>query len=196
MRLLAGIGARRRYFVLSLAVLAVDQLTKLLAHHYLSGRGPVNVIQNFFSLWYSRNSGGLFGSFREWNAPVRFVLLTLLPSVAIVLIASFLARTRAVDRPTLFGLALILGGAAGNLIDRLARGEVIDFLDVYVTSSGFADWLVTTFGTSHWPTFNVADSAIVTGACLLMLSILRPQQVSEEDGAGGSAPDAELRESL
>jgi signal peptidase II len=79
---------------------------------------------------------------------------------------------------TLFGLALVLGGAVGNLIDRLFRGEVIDFLDVYASSPRLAGWLLEKFGTAHWPTFNFADSAIVCGALLLALSIVRPQRPS------------------
>ena len=62
----------------------------------------------------------------------------------------------------------------GNLVDRITRGEVIDFLDVYVSSPRLGDWLIERFGTAHWPTFNVADSAIVTGAGLLLLTVLLP----------------------
>ena len=181
--------ARRRYFVLASVILVADQATKLVAHQFLSERAAIKLIPGFFSLWYSRNPGGLFGYFREWNSPLRFVLLTILPLVAIGFISAYLARTHALDRPTLLGLALILGGATGNLIDRLIRGEVIDFLDFYISSSNFGDWLVSIFGTAHWPTFNLADSAIVTGACLLLLSIVRP-------AAGAPAAQAELRETL
>ena len=167
--------SRRGYFSVSAGVLLLDQISKLLAHHYLSDRIPLDIIPNFFRLWYSRNSGGLFGSFRDWAGPWRFVLLTLLPMAAIVLIGMFLARTKAADRPTLLGLSLILGGALGNLIDRLARGEVVDFLDVYIPASKTADWFVSVFGTAHWPTFNVADSSIVVGASLLLISIFGSQ---------------------
>src|SRR5262245_2847306 len=129
-----GWGARRAYFVVSLSVLATDQLTKIAADRLLRERAAVEIVPGLFNFWYSRNPGGLFGSFRDWPGPLRFVLLTLLPVVAVGLIASYLARTRAADRPTLWGLSLILGGATGNLIDRLLRGEVIDFLDVYLPS--------------------------------------------------------------
>jgi len=171
-----GFGARRGFFLLSLGVLVADQATKLAAHRFLSDRASVEVIPGFFSLWYSLNPGGLFGSFRNSGAPLRFILLTLLPIGAVLLIAGYLARSRQADRPTLYGLSFILGGAVGNLIDRILRGEVIDFLDVYVAPSRLADWLVARFGTAHWPTFNVADSAIVTGACLLLLSIVLPHR--------------------
>jgi signal peptidase II len=132
------------------------------------------VISGFFNLAYSRNRGGLFGYFSTLDDPWRFLLLLLFPIVAIVLIAVFLAKTDEPDRSTLFGLALILGGATGNLVDRVARGEVVDFLDVYASWQPLESWFLNIFGTAHWPTFNIADSAIVVGACLLVLDILRP----------------------
>jgi signal peptidase II len=165
---------RRPWFLLALAVVAADQATKLAAHRYLSDEGPVAVIPGLFNLWYSRNRGGLFGYFRDWGDPWRALLLTLLPAVAVILIAWVLARTAERDRVTLAGLSLILGGAIGNLIDRLSRGEVIDFLDVYAPPSRAAAWLESWFGTAHWPTFNLADSAIVIGASFLAWRIVRP----------------------
>ena len=175
MSLPSTLTARRGYFALSAGVIVLDQATKLLARQFLDDRVSVVIIPKLFSLSYSLNPGGLFGSFRDWSGPLRFVLLTMLPILAIVMIAGYLARTRYCDRLTLFGLALILGGAVGNLIDRLARGQVIDFLDIYVAPSALADWLVQVFSTAHWPTFNFADSSIVIGASLLILTIVRPQ---------------------
>jgi signal peptidase II len=174
---------RRIYFLIALVVLLVDQATKILVHAYLRGKGPVDVVPGFFSLWYSRNPGGLFGYFRDWGDPWRTALLTLLPGVAVVLIGSFLARSRETDPVTLGGLGLILGGAVGNLIDRIFRGEVVDFLDVYVAPSRLADFLVGWFGTAHWPTFNVADSAIVVGAGCLLLRIVRPVPENRAEAA-------------
>jgi len=93
-----------------------------------------------------------------------------------VFLAWYLAKTDEPDRSTKVGLALILGGAVGNLVDRVTRGEVVDFLDVYASHPGLASWLESRFGTAHWPTFNVADSAIVVGASLLILDVLRPER--------------------
>jgi len=181
-------ASRRGYFGIAAFALALDQISKVIVHYLLADRGAVEVIPGFFSLWYSRNPGGLFGSFRDWAGPWRLILLTLLPIIAIFFIAGFLRKGKIEDRPTLLGLSLILGGATGNLIDRLFRGEVIDFLDVYVANSGFAEWLIKTFGTAHWPTFNIADSAIVVGAGLLLLDIFRPQRTRE--AAAEDAPAA------
>jgi signal peptidase II len=196
MSLVGGFAARRGYFALSGIVIVLDQVTKLVAQAHLTHREPVVVVPHFFNLWYSLNPGGLFGSFRDWSGPLRFVLLTLLPIVAIFFIAGYLTRTRYDDRPTLFGLALILGGATGNLIDRLVRGEVIDFLDVYIAPSALADWMVARFGTAHWPTFNLADSSIVIGASLLLLSIFRPQPTEATDDSPASSPSAGAQQSL
>ena len=105
----------------------------------------------------------------------------MLPVLAILWIARALAQSDGLDRMTRCGLALILGGAIGNLVDRVLRGEVIDFLDVYASSPDFADWLIRTFGTAHWPTFNVADSSIVVGAGLLLAAILAPRRSETAD---------------
>lgn len=178
-----GIRQRGIFFLVSAAVLVLDQVTKLVAHAHLRGRGPVEVVPGAFNLWYSTNAGGLFGYFSQWSQPWRGVLLTLMPIVAIVLIVVILLRSDAGDRFTLLGLSLILGGAVGNLIDRLVRGEVVDFLDVYVPPSRLANRLVSWFGTAHWPTFNLADSSIVVGACLLLLRATH--KPSPEPAGGG-----------
>jgi signal peptidase II len=174
MTLRQGFARRRAYFAVALVVFVLDQATKAAAHLWLRGSGSVTLVPGFFDLAYSRNRGGLFGYFAALDDPWRIALLTILPAGAVAVIALFLARTDEPDRSTLFGLALILGGAAGNLLDRVARGEVVDFLDVYASWEPLAAWLVENLGTAHWPTFNLADSAIVVGACLLALDVLRP----------------------
>lgn len=176
---------RARYFLVAIAVLAADQISKVAAHAYLRGRGAVEVIPQCFSLWYSRNPGGLFGYFSEWPDPWRMLLLTLLPIAAIGMIASLLARQPEEDPWALRGLGLILGGATGNLLDRVVRGEVVDFLDAHLPPSALADWFEARFGTSHWPTFNLADSAIVVGAALLLITLLRPRKHAAAPGDEG-----------
>ncbi len=173
-----AIEARRSYFAISLLVLVVDQASKILAHQFLRDRGPVEIIPDFFNLVYSRNAGGLFGYLSEMSDPWRTLLLTLLPVIAIALVIFYMSRLDGGDRTTLSGLSLVLGGAVGNLVDRTVRGEVVDFLDLYASNPDLAEWLVERFGTAHWPTFNIADSAIVAGACLLALSIFLPQRAA------------------
>ncbi len=170
------IRARLPYFMVSVVVLVVDQLSKIAADLWLRGRGPVILIPGLFDLHYSRNRGGLFGYFAGMDEPWRMVVLTVFPLLAVIAIATFLARTDEPVRTTLFGLGLILGGASGNLLDRALRGEVVDFLDVYASLPSLAGWLEERFGTAHWPTFNLADSSIVIGAGLLVLDVLRPER--------------------
>jgi signal peptidase II len=171
---------RRGYFLLSALIVSIDQITKVIAERALSARGPLDVIPGMFAFSLTHNKGGLFGYFAQLSAPWRSILLTALPLVAVLVIGWFLARSDKVDRRTLWGLGLILGGAVGNLIDRIVRGEVVDFLDVYVSHSRISEWLIATFGTTHWPTFNVADSTIVVGASILFLTILRPGPAASE----------------
>lgn len=187
MTLRESFAARRGYFLAAAIVVVADQASKIAADLWLRGHGQVSVIPGFFNLWYSRNRGGLFGYFSGLHDPLRIVLLTGLPLAAIVIIALFLAKTDEPDRSTLFGLALILGGATGNLIDRVARGEVVDFLDVYASYPPLADWFIARFGQSHWPTFNLADSAIVIGSCLLLLDVFRPDRKKVSTDASDSA---------
>ena len=123
MKLAAMLSRRRVYFLLAAGVLLLDQATKILAHAFLRGRGAEEVVPGFFNLIYSRNPGGLFGYLGDLADPWRAIVLTVVPLVAIGMILGFLLRGDENDRPTLLGLGLILGGAVGNLIDRLARGE-------------------------------------------------------------------------
>lgn len=176
MTFLESLRERRVHFVVAALVLLADQATKIATDFWLPREVPVAVIPGFLNLWYSRNRGGLFGAFSDLADPWRGVLLTLFPLFAIALIGWFLLRADEQHGTTLAGLGLILGGATGNLVDRVVRGEVVDFLDVYASWRPLAERLADRFGTVHWPTFNLADSAIVTGACLLALDIFRPER--------------------
>ncbi len=202
MTLLRAIGRRRGYFYLAGALLAVDQITKVMAHALLRGRGIgacenvparglppessgcIEVIPEFFNLWYSRNPGGLFGYFRDWADPWRTLFLTLVPVFAVGVITIFLARAEDEDRSSMLGLSLVLGGAVGNLIDRIFRGEVVDFFDAYASYElmpAVAGWLNARFHTVHWPTFNLADSGIVIGVFLLLLDVVRPSRAGKKE---------------
>ena len=142
----------RSGFLLFLAVLGLDQLTKWSALAWLDPVRPVEVTP-FFNLVLVWNRGVSFGMFArapEWG-PWALVLLTLV--IAAVLIVWLRRETRALSRAALW---LVLAGAAGNLIDRLRFGAVVDFLDFHVQDY-------------HWPAFIVADSAIVGGRALLLL---------------------------
>jgi signal peptidase II len=140
----------------ALAIVVADQLTKLAIERAFE-YGDVKPLTSFFNLVLTYNKGAAFSIFREasgWQTPV----LSAVAIGASVLIVFLLSR-HAHQRLFSLALALILGGAIGNLIDRLLYGHVIDFLDFH-----YAGW--------HWPAFNVADSAIVGGALLLVFEEL------------------------
>lgn len=176
---------RSRDFALAAAWFLADQATKLWAVHALEA--PHTVIPGLFRFWLSHNTGALFGIMADWPDPARFLLLTLLPIGAIAVIAWLLVRTPPADRFARLGLALILGGATGNVLDRILRGYVIDFLDVYISFEPISGFLIDTFGTNRWPTFNVADMGLTCGAALLLFEILRRRGVDETTHA--SVPD-------
>jgi len=141
---------------LALLVLVVDQATKLTVER-LFNYGDVRPVTSFFNLVLTYNKGAAF-SFLANASGWQDEFLTWVGIGASVFIIYLLAR-HGTQRLFSLALALILGGAIGNVIDRIAYGHVIDFLDFHV-------------GGWHWPAFNVADSAIVTGAVLLVLDEL------------------------
>lgn len=165
--------SRARAFDLSLAAvwLILDQLTKAWAQANLDR--PVELLPGLLSLSLSHNTGALFGIMGDWPDPWRAILLTFLPGLAVLLIIYLLLRTPVVDRLTRLGLALILGGAVGNVLDRIVRGYVVDFIDLYWSFAPLNELLIGTFGTEHWPTFNVADSGLTCGALLLVADLWR-----------------------
>jgi len=162
-------SGRIAWSLLSLLVLALDQGTKAQVRHLLPLHDSVAVLPGFVQLTHVTNRGALFGMLHDLPDPWRSALFTLVPLLAIVLIVGFQARTPTGARLAHAGLALILGGAAGNLADRLRFGQVTDFVDVFV-------------GAHHWPAFNVADSSICVGVALLVLDLLRHSGRSSEAG--------------
>lgn len=140
---------------LSGSVIIADRLTKMAAVAWLDPVSPVSVIPGFFDLTLVRNPGGVFGLMRDLSEGVRSAIFTFVPAAVIVAIAAYAWRLPLSQRFTRAALALVLGGAAGNLIDRIRLGHVIDFLDVY-------------WRDHHWPAFNIADSAICIGVGLML----------------------------
>jgi len=147
-----------RWLWLAGLALVLDQLTKLAIMGSLTAYQDVIPLTGFFNLVHVHNTGAAFSLFADQPGWQRAFFMVL-ASVAAVVIVYLLRRTR--GQPLFCGsLSLILGGAVGNLIDRVQYGYVIDFLDFYV-------------GTWHWPAFNVADSAITLGAALLIWDSFR-----------------------
>jgi len=152
-------GMRRLYFLTALVVLVLDRTTKWLVEDRIEVHDTLQVIPGFFRLTHVQNRGAAFGLFAESPSEWKVAVLVLFSLVALVVVSALLWRNSHSLTMTGTALSLILGGAVGNLWDRLLSGHVVDFLDFYVSSY-------------HWPAFNVADSAIVVGAVLLVAEIL------------------------
>ena len=150
-------GPARVWLWLSAPVVVLDQATKALAELYLDPFRPLNMLP-FFDLRLAYNRGAAFSFLSDAGGWQRtfFIVLTLL---VLGFLLRWLWRLEEFSRLLPAGLALVIGGAVGNLIDRVATGEVVDFLDFY-------------YGGWHWPAFNVADSAITIGVVLLLLDSL------------------------
>ena len=150
---------RKYHFLIALLVLALDRYTKWLIAHRLSLHDSITVIPGFFRIVHAENPGAAFGMFADSPTPWKIALLILFSIVALLVVSALLWKNSHRLTSTGVGLSLILGGALGNLWDRLVSRHVVDFLLFYV-------------GRYQWPAFNVADSAIVIGACLLVFEIL------------------------
>jgi signal peptidase II len=146
-----------RWLWLSGLVVVLDQLTKWMAEYYLTPSQPLPVLP-FFNLTLLYNTGAAFsfladaGGWQRWF----FLILALVISIALVI---WLGRLNRGDTRLAIALALVLGGAVGNLIDRILHGHVVDFIQLY-----YERWF--------WPAFNIADSAITIGAALLIIDSL------------------------
>ena len=143
---------------------ALDQITKQLAEAFLRGRGLITVIEGFFELRYARNPGAFFSLGADLSPTVRRVFFIAASATAAALIVRLYARARDSQRAFRWALMLLLGGALGNLVDRVLWGEVIDFAHLY--------WR----GVFDWATFNVADTLIVVGLVLLAVDLFRTKK--------------------
>jgi signal peptidase II len=160
--------ARLRPFLLSGAILAIDRLTKLVIEKKVEFYDIIPVIPGFFQIVHTQNRGIAFGLFNDGATAARSSVLILFSLVILGFIAALLwhaGRAAQDEHWTLrYGLASILGGALGNIYDRVAhQGSVTDFLDFY-------------WGRMHFPVFNIADSAITIGAGLLLINMWSPKK--------------------
>lgn len=145
---------------LSLGALIADQLSKYLVEHRTAPGSMRTLIPGMLNLMHTSNPGVAFGIFADSENPWRAPLLIAFSVAVIALLIWLLATGRAGAKLGEYGLALILGGACGNVLDRVVHRSVTDFIDFHI-------------GEHHWYTFNVADSAIVIGAALVMLELFR-----------------------
>jgi signal peptidase II len=161
------------------AVVVLDQITKWLVVRSIGLHDYVPLVDGLLSLSHVRNRGAAFGILSDWDLPYQSVLLAGLSIAALGAIAAYFWRLPAQARLPRAALALVLGGALGNLVDRARLGYVVDFVHVY-------------WREHQWPDFNAADSAITIGVTLLVFDILRsparePAKDPSVDGAGQTA---------
>ena len=148
-------------------VFVLDRVTKLLVESNMTTADSNVLIPGCFNLIYTENRGMVFGFMSEGEIEWRsFFLIGLTALILAFVVAVLWQRSptgMAASRLSRLGLSLVLGGALGNFYDRLVRGAVTDFLDVYIASY-------------HWPTFNAADSTLSVGVCLVLLDLWRSRR--------------------
>ena len=154
-------ASSRRYTELSIALVIViaDQITKAIVRQRFELHESVTIIPGLFDLTRVHNSGAAFGLLNAADFPFKTVILSLISTAALAGVALYAAMLPPSQWLARVGLACILGGAAGNLIDRLTAGFVVDFFDFY-----WRDW--------HFWAFNIADAAITIGVALMILDML------------------------
>ena len=158
------------HLLLMAAIVLLDQVTKALIVRSLPLHGYVPLVDGLLSLSHVRNRGAAFGILSDWDLPYQTLLLSALSLGALLAIAFYFVRLPAAARLPRLALAFVLGGAVGNLLDRLRLGYVVDFVHVY-------------WRNHQWPDFNVADSAITVGAILLVFSTLTAPDRKSPRGA-------------
>lgn len=142
------------------ATVIIDQLLKSYIRSMMALHDSITVIPGFFNITYGTNPGAAFGFLAKAPPAFRTLFLILVSIVAIVLILYFIVKNKATDNLLTLSLSFIMGGAIGNLVDRVRAGEVTDFLDFSLASY-------------HWPAFNMADSFISIGAVILIYEIFK-----------------------
>ena len=152
-------SARIFYSLIVVIIVLLDRLSKRLVARRISLYTHIQIIPGFFRLTHTENTGAAFSLFADSPAPWKTEMLIGFSVVALVVVSLLLWKNNPAHVVSGVGLSLIMGGALGNLWDRLTSGRVVDFLLFYVRRY-------------QWPVFNLADSAIVVGAGLLVLEIL------------------------
>jgi signal peptidase II len=165
--------------LISVVVLVLDRLSKNWVVRHVELGQAISVIPRVFRITHVLNDGAAFSLFADSATPehVRWALIAFSTLAALAVLVALLRMGRRFTLTTL-ALALVLGGAVGNDYDRIRFASVVDFLEVHIFSY-------------HWPDFNVADSAIVTGACLLLLDALLPRKARTEEAKSGGQTAAD-----
>lgn len=160
---------RYRYYLITIFVFLFDHVTKAIVRSRMELHDSIEIIPNFFNFTYVRNSGVAFGLFSEIESHWKPYILAGMAVIAVIVILTY--STRIPPNRTLLhtSLAITLGGILGNFSDRVMDGFVVDFIELHL------------IGYFHWPTFNIADSAITCGIAMLLLDSVKNPEVEEKE---------------
>ena len=159
-----GMTMRKYHIIIAGLIVLCDRMTKWVVSQKITEHDSVDVIPGIFRLTHVQNKGAAFGLFSDSPSEWKVAMLIMFSIAALAVVSALLWKNGNAMNATAIALSLVFGGALGNLWDRVMSGRVIDFLDFYI-------------GSHHWPAFNIADSAIVVGALLLLSEIfLAPQE--------------------
>ncbi len=156
-------AGRSLYWTIAAAVVVLDQVTKVLVDRLLPLHQDLPILDGLLSLQHVRNTGAAFGILSNADLPYQGMWLSVISVLALSAIVFYALRLNPADKLPQVALALVMGGAVGNLIDRSRLGYVVDFVLLY-------------WKEHRWPNFNIADSAITIGIALLVLDILRSSE--------------------
>ncbi len=154
---------KKKYITFFALIIIIDQISKFIVKYYFKGENiyrEIPVIKGFFNIRFTQNDGAVWGIFS--NSPHAFIpiIITSLSIIALIIVIYYFLKIDTKCVLELTSLSFIIGGAVGNIIDRILQGYVVDFLDVFIKNY-------------HWPTFNVADSFITVGVIMIIISIWR-----------------------
>jgi signal peptidase II len=171
------VPGRSAYLWIAGVIVALDQVTKALVDDFMTLHESRTIGEGLVRLTYVQNRGAAFGILSEAGLPYQSLMFSVVSLLALLAIALYAWRMPVQSRLPQTALAMVMGGAVGNLLDRARLGYVIDYVDMY-------------WGPHHWPAFNVADSAITVGVALLVIDILRNPEMDESPKAEIAASPA------
>ncbi|MEN8152634.1 MAG: signal peptidase II [Acidobacteriota bacterium] len=149
---------KKKYILITGLIIIIDQISKFIIKSNFQLYEHLDIIDNFFRIFYIKNSGAVWGLFSNQKDSIIPVILTILSITALLVVIYIFLKTKPQCKLELVSLSFISGGAIGNIIDRIMQGYVVDFIEIYIKSY-------------RWPTFNIADSFISIGILLLIISI-------------------------
>ncbi len=159
---------KNKFYLITLAVLVMDHLTKWIVRTRMDPRDSIELVPNYLRLSYVRNSGVAFGLFADIQSVWKPYILAAMAVVAVIVILIYSSRMPLNRTLLQLALAITMGGILGNFTDRIINGFVVDFIEFHINES------------FHWPTFNVADSAITIGIALLLIDTVKNPEPEEE----------------